>query len=74
MNTLSKLLCCLILIAMLISGCSKVEIIDAPKKPNKDTLWVTSDNATRGKDSTTLRPIKFIVGVDEWENEEVNLN
>ena len=59
---------------MLISGCSKIEIIDAPKKLNKDTLWVTSVKTTRRKDTTTLHPIKFIVGVDEWKNENVNLN
>jgi hypothetical protein len=58
---------------MLISGCSKIEIIDAPKKLNKDTLWVTSVKTTRRKD-TTLHPIKFIVDVNEWKNENVNLN
>ena len=74
MNALTELLCCLFLIALSIFGCSKIEIIDAPKKLCKDTLWATSDKATREKDTTTLHPIEFIVGVDEWKNENVNLN
>ena len=73
-NTLIELLFCLFLIALSIFGCSKIEVIDTPKKLCKDSLWVTSDKATREKDTTTLHPIEFIVGVDEWENENVNLN
>lgn len=74
MNALTELLCCLFFIALSIFGCSKIEIIDAPKKLCKDTMWVTSGKATREeKDTTTLHPIEFIVDVDEWENENVNI-
>lgn len=31
-----------LLFILFISGCSKIEIIDAPKKINKDSLYVTS--------------------------------
>lgn len=63
-----------LLFILFISGCSKIEMIDAPKKINKDSLYVTSKKATREpKDTTTLHPIEFIVGVDGWENEDVNL-
>ena len=70
MNTLTELLCCLFLLALAVFGCSKIEVIDTPKKLCKDSLWVTADKATREKDTTTLQPIVFIVGVDGWENEE----
>ena len=59
---------------LLFTSCSKVELIDCPKKINKDSLYVTSKKATREeRDTTTLHPIEFIVGVDDWENKDVNM-
>lgn len=64
-----------LLLVLLFTSCSKVELIDYPKKINNDSLYVTSKKATREpKDTTTLHPIEFIVGVDDWENEDINLN
>lgn len=61
-----------LLLFLILCSCSKSEVIDLPKTRSADTTVY----APRERDTLELSdvPIGFDVSVDEWEDEEIDIN
>ena len=62
----------LLLLLFLLTSCSMSEVLDMPKPRTKvDTTYIPRAVDTLGISDV---PIGFEVSVDEWEDEEIDIN
>lgn len=62
----------IVLLLLLLSGCSKSEIISQIELETKTTDSTYKYRPHRPKDTTDKRPIRFDVHITDWENYDTN--